>query len=617
MELSELVAYAGETYQIREEHKWADFPGFSVLCHPQTGKWIALLMRQWDSETGTEIERCDLKCGDDILLSAPPPYLAPAIRMHGNRWVNVMFDERTEPGLVIQLFDRAVRSNAPHGYTVVLDSQVNAAERVYQDTALPFAGEGRMPPKEKIPERIRELRRMFEYGRESEAARAESFYRQAVFMQDYEDDVAWESSLGRFAHFFPTYRDMSTQQLRGYFTWRTGVRKGEYRPIATSAAYLYLYELLNGVGADSPADALKKLREFEAGFLDSGVGNEHMRSNLRRWMLEFAVLNDLPPELAREAAPPDLIARDTALAALREAEQQSDESVFSALCTFSGKKLEESPVLAADPARGKHLFAAAWRSAASAFRRQGKDLFAQCFGEPATRSWYPLSNAVYRVRSRPKERDYALDSCRSYRCRYGVWVVTAYEKLSFNRTVLQGFVHEADARLRRYLKTGRYLRESAADAWAIPYIDAVIEADRKAVFEASRPKITIDFTDLDRIRKDAAGTRDSLLTEEEMEEPEAPATAPEEPEEQEEQEAPKDPALPLDNVQTRILRALLSGGDAAQVLRECHLMPSIAADFINEAFYDEIGDTVVSCEGDRLTLVEDYVEDLTRLLGGR
>ena len=45
-------------------------------------------------------------------------------------------------------------------------------------------------------------------------------------------------------------------------------------------------------------------------------------------------------------------------------------------------------------------------------------------------------------------------------------------------------------------------------------------------------------------------------------------------------------------------------------------MPSMAADFINEALFDEIGDTVVTCEDDRLTLIEDYFENLAQLPGG-
>ena len=52
MELAELAAYAEEKYHIREQRRWSDFPGFSVLCDPRTGRWIALLMRQWDGERG-------------------------------------------------------------------------------------------------------------------------------------------------------------------------------------------------------------------------------------------------------------------------------------------------------------------------------------------------------------------------------------------------------------------------------------------------------------------------------------------------------------------------------------------------------------------------------------
>ena len=603
MELSELTAYASEKYQIREEHKWADFPGFSVLCHPQTGKWIALLMRQWDTETGTEIERCDLKCGNGILLHDPRSYISGPIRMHGNKWIDIAFDARTESDLVFRLFDKAIQINAPHGYTIVLNSLISSVRELYQETVLPFAGSDYQPRRESMPKRLREMRRLFEYGRESEASKARNFYRQAVFMQDYEDDVPWS---GEFVRYFPTYHDLTTQQLRGYFTWRTGVRKGAFRPIAASAAYIYLYELLNGVGADSPEDALKKLRAFEVGYLDSGIGDQRMRSNLRRWMLEYAVVNDLPPELAREYAEAEMMARDESLAILRRPESYSDDEVFSALCVFGGKKTAESPVIKLDPVRGRHLFSEAWRSAA-AYRWQGKRLFTLCFGEKKTRRWYPLSNAVYYAQKRPEDRDYVLSECRSFRCKDGLWTVRAFEALSYDKARLQGFLHEADARLRRYLKTGRYLKEKPEDAWAIPFIDAVIEADKKAVMEATRPKITIDLSGLEQIRRDALVTRDSLLTEEELDEPEELAVTPAE---------EKTSDLPLDTVQIQIVRALLHGEDVMGLLKANHLMPSMAADCINEALFDEIGDTVVACEDDRLTLIEDYFEDLAQLLGG-
>jgi hypothetical protein len=44
-------------------------------------------------------------------------------------------------------------------------------------------------------------------------------------------------------------------------------------------------------------------------------------------------------------------------------------------------------------------------------------------------------------------------------------------------------------------------------------------------------------------------------------------------------------------------------------------MPEIVADELNEALFDEIGDSVVECDGDEIILVEDYREDIMELLG--
>jgi len=611
MELRELTAYAEETYQIHEEFKWADFPGFSVLCHPQTGKWVALLMRQWDTESGTQIERCDLKCGVDSLFRYPRPYLSAPVRMRGGRWVGISFDARTEAETVFRLFDKAVTACTPHGYTLVLDAPKAVDGGGYRETALPPFGRDGTPAEAPVPEQLWKLRRLNERRSGLLESRARAFYRQAVFMQDYTDDYPWS---GDFIRYFPTYRDLSTRQLRGYFSWRTKVREGIYEPIATSAAYLYLYELLNGVGASSPEDVLRKLEAFEKGYLIPGVGDLSMRSNLRRWMLEYAVLAGFPPEAARRAADPDLIKGDEALSVLRRPETRCDDEVFSALCHFEGGKLAGSAPVRAEPERSRHLIAEVWR-AASRFRRDGKDLFTLCFGRRRTRAWHPLGNALYYERETPEDRIYPLDECRSYRCKNGVWSMTSYEPAAFDRRLLQGFVHEVDARLRLYLGSGRKLTERPADAWAIPYIECVLEADRQALLDAERKKISIDLTGLDRIRRDAAKTRDRLLTEEDLEV--SGAAGPEE----------TIPAVPvtidavsrrlsLDEIQLLVLRALLQGDDVSDLLRDRHLMPSIAADLLNEALFDEIGDTAVLCDGDRLSLVEDYREDLERLLGG-
>jgi hypothetical protein len=70
----------------------------------------------------------------------------------------------------------------------------------------------------------------------------------------------------------------------------------------------------------------------------------------------------------------------------------------------------------------------------------------------------------------------------------------------------------------------------------------------------------------------------------------------------------------LPSVYETILRILVDGGSPDAVIKEKHLMASIVADTINEGLFDEIGDVVVTCEDDRLALVEDYKEDVAGIL---
>ena len=72
----------------------------------------------------------------------------------------------------------------------------------------------------------------------------------------------------------------------------------------------------------------------------------------------------------------------------------------------------------------------------------------------------------------------------------------------------------------------------------------------------------------------------------------------------------------LDDDGLQIVRILLAGRDPSDMLKARHLMPSVEADRISESLFDEIGDNVVICEDGRLSLVEDYAEDIERLFGG-
>ncbi len=611
MDISELTAYAEEKYHIKEERRWADLPGFSLLIDPVSGRTAALLMRQWDPELWEEVQVCDIRCGAGAASEFRSPCVTAPFRMKGNLWAGVRFGSEADRETVFALLDRALAHPERKNTLFTLESLMPPAEltgqRVYQDTPLPNPGPDSGGILE-IPERIEELMKLCRKPEGSFADKCRNFYIQAKLMEDYEDDAPWE---GEFRRYFATYRDLRVDQLRGYFTWRTGVRRGVYKPVCASFAYIYIYELLNGVGADSPEESLKKLGELERYFIDAGLGDRNMKKNLRRWMFEFAVVKGLDPAAARSLDDPKAVSLDQALSVLKAPEGKSGKEVFDALVLAGAENLSGSSVMKKKPEEGQMLFAKVWTEASKAFSTEKKDFFTLCFGPKGYVRWHPLDNAVYLEQNR-RDRDYALDPCRSYSVRDGLWAEHSVRPQNCDLSLFEGFLREADRKLRLYLKTGRPLKERASDSWASPLIDRVIGEYEKEKAEAAKPRIAISFSSLDRIREDALATQGSLLTEEDrMEIEEMPAES-----------YAKDPApcsyaaVNLSPEMLEVLRLVLAGSSPGSFLRQNHMLAEIAADTINEALFDEIGDTVLICEGEELALIDDYREEILRMLGG-
>jgi hypothetical protein len=512
-------------------------------------------------------------------------------------------------------------SNNTQGVTIVLDNRQSGVETVYSDMSLAEARDAAYG--KDVPEKIRQMLHLYEYGDGSFKKKCWNFYQQGKFMEDYEDDAPWD---GKFERYFPTYHDLTIPKLRGYFTWRTNVRKGIYRPIATSLAYIYIYELLNGIGTTSTEETLWKMQEFETEFLDTEIGDWMMKFNLHRWMLEFAVIHQLPKKLTLTFANPNQLERDRKITILRNPENYTDEEIFSTLSHFATGKLETSSVITKNPNEGRHLFAEVWRYTLAHYNENGKDLITACFGPWKAFPWYPLANSVYFETRDLTDFDYELNECRIYQYREGRWFVQTYEELLYDKKKISSLLRETDRSLRIYLKTGHPLRQKTDDAWAIPYVETVIEADRQAKIEAARPKVNINLDSLIQIRQDAVVTRESLLTDEDK------AEASIEP-------APvevliADPvaeknyytdinsnvdidvdSVNLDPIHRQILLTLIHGDSADELIRTHRLIPSVVTDALNEAFYDEIGDSILDCDGERISLMEDYIEDVTLLVG--
>ena len=129
--------------------------------------------------------------------------------------------------------------------------QAQQLQRLYDAPSQPIAPK----PHDPVKERFLAMRRIFHdnpYSRNDTAL----FYKQAKFMEDFADDYHGNEP---FAMYFPHYQYMIYKQLRTYFTWRTKTRLGQHAPTSLSYIFVYIYELLSGIGTRGPADGLDKL----------------------------------------------------------------------------------------------------------------------------------------------------------------------------------------------------------------------------------------------------------------------------------------------------------------------------------------------------------------------
>lgn len=475
MRLSELISYARERHHIEELHKWREMPGLSVLVSPASGKWIALLMRERDAG-GRIRERCDLKYSAFRELPARD-YLTQGFRMPG--WLGVRFGTETERAFLLHVFDLAVEEEA------------EKVEGYYRETAIPGRSE--------LPARIEAI-----YA-------CEDFLAAARAMEDYEDDCPFA---GTVLLYQPEYRDLTPNELRGYFTWRAALRRGEFSPHCDAFVYLYLSELMLGVGAATAAETLDCMDAFASAYFSAGYGSEALQRNFKNWRFEYAVLNRVDAARVRAYENPALRHWDEALTVLREPEKRSDEVVFAALAELGGKKLTEARSVKGLGDRAAFYYAAIWRSAAPL-------LFAACFGNLRMREWKPFSDAP-RLRALCENAgqafSYQLNELRSFAATGNGFTEYSYLRQQFDSKRFFAFLKEADTALRVRFLRGKASKNMSATqdialqeafAHAFASCEAMEAAQKLAAVPVRREKLA-------GIRAAAAVTTAALLTEAEI-----------------------------------------------------------------------------------------------------
>ena len=524
----------------------------------------------------------------------------------------------------------------------------------YQAQAIPQSGTRRIAPRQKpVPKEIAAARAAYDYTLLPGERRDKNFYRQGLILANYTDDCTELVPLKRY---FPTYHDLSMAQLRTYFTWRAKLRQGEVVKVSDSYAYLYIYELLNNIGVDSPTAGFQALTAFRDQYANQF--SSRMGSYLDRWLQDYVLYYRLDHDLANRVFADEIAADHDYHVLLHPADYDAADlvAVFQRHATY----LKNSRLYQKSTAHFAALLKAIWQAVLDLPDQTGTKYFNHHVASQQMMTNYLFGNAVFYFRPQHQMAEYPVDSVRQYRFKGRQYYCLAFKALPNERQNLNAFLHEVDRLVRQRFNLGHPLKPRWVPEDVLAAIDQGIREYQHQLKEARRPKVHIDLGDIDQIRQDAAVTQASLLTDEERQaiaedqatneevssssaeatvkaaqasaQPvtrkllsdtpdqsavpaksgQAESAAGDQPQPAVDTATADSAAVPDLNADERyLLTALLTGQPWADYLKKRHLMVSILADQINADLFDVIGDDVIEFDkDDRPGVIADYRPDL-------
>lgn len=430
------------------------------------------------------------------------------------------------------------------------------------------------------------------------------FYEQALSMKDYEDDFDYS---GDFISYFPTYRSMNKKQLRGYFSWRTKVKRGIIKQTCLSFAFVYIYELLHLIGVDSPEAGFDALMSFWKAY---GVIDPHINPYMKTWLNDFIVYYDLDKSLLKELSDADY---DDALITLSQFGSRSDDDIFEAIKVLSSYRIENSKLYKHYPEDVKKVVCAVYGKMSEYYeKRRKKSFFESTFGNLVSCQYQMFGSAVFYDFKRYSDYEYIISDIHKYRCRNGKWSCEKFFGVSGRNRKLGDLIKTIDCLMRRKYDFTPSINQKIETKITVGIIEKEIDALLEEKRKSTAPEIKIDVSKLSGIRQAADITRDKLITESETDEEAVFADIPEKDTREETISAPND--TPLDDNEYELMRCLLYGESLQKLSGRKGIMLSVLADSINEKLFDMFGDTVIVFDGSSPELIEDYAEELKGII---
>lgn len=481
-------------------------------------------------------------------------------------------------------------------------NRMKAAAEWFRDTV--FKDEairpGAVPGAGRLPAMLRTARSLENNAYQNWQSRETVFLKQAKLLANYEDECDYQGTVQRY---YPTYQALTDRELRGYFSWRTKLRRGDVQKTSLTYAFLYIYELLNQIGAEDPMEGYRRLVDFRDvyGRLDAGI-----LPHLSRWLVDYVIYYGLDPALL--AGSPQVI-WDRSITVLEYVQEQGTDKVAEAVRQLAPKWLARSRFYGAYREDMDEVIVRVLRRMSAHYAARCKKTMVEQYFDSCRQ--YPLrifEAAVFCDPLKRRNYEYVVDEQCVYRCKKGVWTVWGRAYSPPPGEKLTPLLKAIDSVMREEYGYRHPIKADMDTKWILQTIREEIRALQAEKRAAEEKKVTIDYGQLTQIRRDAAITREKLIVEEETDAPEEPAEQVRG-QMQAEEEGPEGGAL-LSPAEYRLLHDLLYGGDTGWVQASGHLM-SVLVDGVNEKLYDQFQDSVLD---DTPQVIEDYIDDLKEMV---
>jgi len=470
----------------------------------------------------------------------------------------------------------------------------------------------------------------------------ELFYRQARFMADFTDNYEGNA---KFNMYFPYYQNMGYEYLRTYFTWRTRVRNGDMQNTSLSYIFLYIYELLSGIGVTDPNDGLSKLMDVWNKFSKE---NQTISKYLSKWLKDYFIFYELPVDFLNFIEENNM----QTYYSLTLLFDENTENKLNVWNNISGYDVTSSRFYKdGNETLLNDCFSMVLKKIhefCSARNTKFEDLLV--YSVSRRTPWQPFKQALFKSNIRQSDREIIISGFEKYYCKNNLWTASLPVYYSSQKDFVGYVIKKTEACLRKEtnykyklvaeMKAGsKPFRELQRPAAKRAELDKLIEKTVAGFYkDLNRTVVTVDFSNLSRIREEALETQEQLIVPEEnidiyREEIKQNETTPEETapfediKSEETHRSDKNETITLSfadgwkalrtiltDIEKHALIIALTGNSGVKTFAdENNIMLEVLGDGINEKTTDYIGDSILEIDGDMI-LYDEYRENIKGLV---